>query len=38
MKIINHQANGLQIAQRIEDGYINFTQMAKAYEKGSIIG
>ena len=33
MKIIIHQANGLQIGQRIEDGYINLTQMAKAYEK-----
>jgi hypothetical protein len=33
MKIIIHQANGLNIGQRIEDGYINLTQMAKAYKK-----
>ncbi len=33
MKIINHEANGLQVSQRIEDGYINLTQMAKAYRK-----
>ena len=33
MKIINHEANGLQIGQRREDGYINLTQMAKAYGK-----
>jgi hypothetical protein len=29
MKIINHEANGLQVSQRIEDGYMNLTQMAK---------
>jgi hypothetical protein len=33
MKIINHEANGLQIGQRREDGYINLTQMAKASGK-----
>ena len=33
MKIIIHEANGLQIGQRILDGYINLTQMAKAYNK-----
>jgi hypothetical protein len=33
MKIIIHQANGLQIGQRIEDGYVNLTQMAKANGK-----
>ncbi|MEO1800073.1 MAG: KilA-N domain-containing protein [Cyanobacteria bacterium J06629_2] len=33
MKIIIHQANGLHIGQRIEDGYINLTQMAKAHSK-----
>ena len=33
MKIINHEANGLKIAQRHHDGYINLTQMAKAYGK-----
>lgn len=33
MKIINHEANGLQVSQRIKDGYINLTQMAKAYGK-----
>lgn len=30
MKIIIHQANGLQIGQRRLDGYINLTQMAKS--------
>lgn len=29
MKIINHEADGLQISQRKEDGYMNLTQMAK---------
>ena len=33
MKIINHEANGLQVSQRIEDGYINLTQMAHASGK-----
>lgn len=33
MKIIIHQANGLQIGQRRLDGYINLTQMAKANGK-----
>lgn len=33
MKIINHKFNGLMIAQRRHDGYINLTQMAKAYGK-----
>jgi hypothetical protein len=33
MKIINHEVNGLQISQRHDDGYINLTQMAKAYGK-----
>jgi hypothetical protein len=33
MKIINHSANGLQIGQRRNDGYVNLTQMAKASGK-----
>ena len=33
MKIINHEANGLQVSQRLEDGYLNLTQMAKANGK-----
>ena len=33
MKIINHEANGLQIGQRHEDGYINLTKMAQANGK-----
>ena len=33
MKMIIHEANGLQIGQRRLDGYINLTQMAKAYGK-----
>ena len=33
MKIINHEANGLQISQRQEDGYLNLTQMAQANGK-----
>jgi hypothetical protein len=33
MKIINHEANGLQVSQRIEDGYMNLTQMAKNNDK-----
>jgi hypothetical protein len=33
MKIIVREANGLQIAQRREDGYINLTQMAQANNK-----
>lgn len=33
MIIINHEANGLQISQRREDGYINLTQMAHANNK-----
>lgn len=33
MKIIIHQANGLHIGQRIEDGYVNLTQLAKANNK-----
>ena len=33
MKIINHEVNGLKISQRRLDGYINLTQMAKAYNK-----
>ena len=33
MKIINHKANGLQIGQRSEDGYVNLTKMAKANGK-----
>lgn len=35
MKIINHKANGLQISQRHEDGYVNLTQMAK--NNGKLI-
>jgi hypothetical protein len=33
MKIINHEVDGLQISQRIEDGYMNLTQMAKVNGK-----
>jgi hypothetical protein len=33
MKIIVHEANGLQIGQRWEDGYINATQMCQAHHK-----
>ena len=33
MKIINHEANGLQISQRQDDGYINLTEMAQANNK-----
>ena len=33
MKIINHEANGLQISQRRADGYINATQMCQAANK-----
>ena len=33
MKMISHEANGLQIAQRRQDGYINATQMCKANNK-----
>lgn len=33
MKIINHEVNGLQISQRIDDGYMNLTQMAQANGK-----
>ena len=33
MEIIVHEANGLQIGQRREDGYINLTQMAQANSK-----
>ncbi len=33
MKIIIHEANGLQIGQRREDGYINLTKMAQANDK-----
>jgi hypothetical protein len=33
MKIINHEENGLQVSQRIEDGYMNLTQMAKVNGK-----
>jgi KilA-N domain len=33
MKIVMHKANGLQIGQRREDGYINLTQMAQASHK-----
>ncbi|MFM6407866.1 MAG: KilA-N domain-containing protein [Microcystis sp.] len=33
MKIILHEADGLQIGQRHEDGYINLTQMAQANGK-----
>ncbi|MDJ0800871.1 MAG: KilA-N domain-containing protein [Calothrix sp. MO_167.B12] len=33
MKIILHEANGLQIGQRHQDGYINLTQMAQASGK-----
>lgn len=33
MNIILHEANGLQIGQRHEDGYINLTKMAQASEK-----
>ena len=35
MKIINHEENGLQVSQRIEDGYMNLTQMAK--NNGKLI-
>ena len=33
MNIIIHEANGLQIGQRCEDGYINLTKMAQASDK-----
>jgi hypothetical protein len=33
MNIILHEANGLQIAQCCEDGYINLTKMAQASGK-----
>ncbi|WP_200819447.1 DNA N-6-adenine-methyltransferase [Tolypothrix sp. NIES-4075] len=33
MNIIIHEANGLQIGQRREDGYINLTKMAQASDK-----
>jgi hypothetical protein len=33
MKIIVHEVNGLQVSQGLHDGYINLTQMAKAYGK-----
>ena len=33
MKMISHEANGLQISQRGVDGYINATQMCKAANK-----
>lgn len=33
MKMIRHEANGLQITQRGVDGYINATQMCKANNK-----
>jgi ParB family transcriptional regulator, chromosome partitioning protein len=33
MNIILHQANGLEIGQRREDGYINATAMCVAYKK-----
>ena len=33
MDIILHEANGLQISQRYDDGYINLTQMAHANNK-----
>ena len=33
MKIINHEANGLQVSQRLEDGYLNLTLMAKTNGK-----
>ncbi len=33
LKIILHEADGLQIGQRHEDGYINLTQMAQANGK-----
>jgi hypothetical protein len=33
MKIIVHEANGLQIGQRWEDGYINATQMCQAHDE-----
>ncbi|MEO1669905.1 MAG: KilA-N domain-containing protein [Cyanobacteria bacterium J06631_2] len=33
MKILYHQANGLQISQRHQDGYINATQMCQANNK-----
>jgi len=33
MKIIVHEANGLQVGQRREDGYINLTKMAQANGK-----
>jgi KilA-N domain len=33
MKIIMHEANGLKIGQRHEDGYINLTSMAQASGK-----
>ena len=35
MKIINHEENGLQVSQRIDDGYMNLTQMAK--DNGKLI-
>ncbi len=33
MKIINHEADGLQVSQRLEDGYLNLTLMAKTNGK-----
>lgn len=33
MKIIMHEANGLQVGQRHEDGYVNLTSMAQASGK-----
>ncbi|MEL7079053.1 MAG: KilA-N domain-containing protein [Cyanobacteria bacterium J06648_1] len=37
MKMIIHQANGLQIGQRIKDGYINATALSKAHYKATNI-
>ncbi len=33
MKIIIHEADGLQVSQRLEDGYLNLTLMAKTNGK-----
>lgn len=37
MKMIIHQANGLNIGQRREDGYINATALSKAHYKATKI-
>ena len=33
MNMIIHEANGVQIGQRSQDGYINATAMSNAYQK-----